>query len=358
MAYELDHSVWVYYFVWYGFPQSPDDDFGLAHWMNPREYTDKEGKVCKKDMRDPRNWIAPGKRDAAASHYPLLGCYKSDDENVILWHLEKIRQAGIDGLMVSWFGPNGPDGSIEPTEKVLRMLPPLAKEYDLHIGINFDGVPEPDVAVKRLKHIWEMWGENERFLDSEGRIMVYCWMWGMLGCAGIDRIKAQLEAAGTRFFLVGDAPFFKELIPEGEDPEALGERFDALGHFTCLPDEDMIAQHELARKLGKLSVGTVSPGIDISSCRVEGHRPVVLCPREDGKFYKNKWDLVAGQCDTDVVFIDSWNEWHEGAEIEPSREYGDLYLGATRYYAKLYRERRWNEFSNEELEQHLDLQIE
>jgi len=356
MAYELDHSVWVYYFVWYGSPESPEDDFGLGHWMHPREYTDQQGKVYKKEMRDPRNWVAPGKRDAAASHYPLLGCYKSEDEKVIRWHMGKIREAGIDGMLISWFGMLG--GRTEYTDTVLGMLPPLAKEYDLHLAINLDGDPDVNETPERLRYIWDKYGKNERFLDSEGRILAYTWRWGSMGVEGIDRVRSKLEQYGARFLLVGDAPFFKEIIQPGDTQEALGERFEALGHFTCLPDEDMIAQHELARKLGKLSVGTVSPGIDISSCRVEGHRPVVLCPREDGKFYKNKWDLVAGQCDTDVVFIDSWNEWHEGAEIEPSREYGDLYLGATRYYAKLYRERRWNEFSNEELEQHLDLQIE
>jgi len=35
----------------------------------------------------------------------------------------------------------------------------------------------------------------------------------------------------------------------------------------------------------------------------------------------------------DWVLITSWNEWHEGSEIEPSWEYGDLYIRLTGRYA-------------------------
>ena len=34
-------------------------------------------------------------------------------------------------------------------------------------------------------------------------------------------------------------------------------------------------------------------------------------------------------CGADWVLIDSFNQWEIGTEIEPSREYGDLYLKLT-----------------------------
>jgi hypothetical protein len=37
---------------------------------------------------------------------------------------------------------------------------------------------------------------------------------------------------------------------------------------------------------------------------------------------------VSGQCD--LVFVSSFNEWHESTSLEPSIEWGDLYLNLTR----------------------------
>ena len=36
----------------------------------------------------------------------------------------------------------------------------------------------------------------------------------------------------------------------------------------------------------------------------------------------------------DYVLITSWNEWHEGSEIEPSVEYGSLFLNATSVFSR------------------------
>jgi hypothetical protein len=55
--------------------------------------------------------------------------------------------------------------------------------------------------------------------------------------------------------------------------------------------------------------------------------------RWGGETYRVLWEeAVAAQ--PDYVLITSWNEWHEGSEIEPSVEYGSLLLDETREFAK------------------------
>ena len=39
-----------------------------------------------------------------------------------------------------------------------------------------------------------------------------------------------------------------------------------------------------------------------------------------------------------MVLLTSWNEWHEGTELEPSREYGFDYLTLTRQYAEIFKQ--------------------
>lgn len=56
--------------------------------------------------------------------------------------------------------------------------------------------------------------------------------------------------------------------------------------------------------------------------------PGLKTDRLDGAVYRVLWD-EAIKARPDWVLITSWNEWHEGSEIEPSWEDGDKYLQLT-----------------------------
>jgi hypothetical protein len=75
-------------------------------------------------------------------------------------------------------------------------------------------------------------------------------------------------------------------------------------------------------------VATVVPGFNNTAVQNESR----VIDRRDGSYYGLYW-LVAKACSPDGYAITSFNEWHEGTEIEPSREYGYQYLSLTRYNA-------------------------
>lgn len=52
--------------------------------------------------------------------------------------------------------------------------------------------------------------------------------------------------------------------------------------------------------------------------------------------YASYWDIVE-EIGPHSILITSWNEWHEGTEIEPSREYGFEYINATRRFIEEYK---------------------
>ena len=88
----------VYYYVWYV------EGLGNRHWNDTLEY----GFVKDK---------------------PVIGFYSSGSEDVIRWQLSLIRDAGIDVLFISWWGP----GSYE--DKVSRKVFSLLGEYGLKAAI-------------------------------------------------------------------------------------------------------------------------------------------------------------------------------------------------------------------------------
>jgi len=72
-------------------------------------------------------------------------------------------------------------------------------------------------------------------------------------------------------------------------------------------------------------VATVVPGFNNTAVQTDSH----VIDRRDGSYYSLYW-LVAKACFPDGYAITSFNEWHEGTEIEPSREYGHQYIYLTR----------------------------
>jgi hypothetical protein len=70
---------------------------------------------------------------------------------------------------------------------------------------------------------------------------------------------------------------------------------------------------------------TIISGYDDRKIRLPGK----YLDRGDGETYKAFWNdaLEAG---VEHVLVTSWNELHEGTEIEPTREYGFLFLHIAR----------------------------
>jgi hypothetical protein len=62
----------------------------------------------------------------------------------------------------------------------------------------------------------------------------------------------------------------------------------------------------------------------------------LLIEREGGETYTGYWDIVF-ELNAHTVLITSWNEWHEGTELEPSREHGFEYLNFTRNFVTQYK---------------------
>ena len=57
--------------------------------------------------------------------------------------------------------------------------------------------------------------------------------------------------------------------------------------------------------------------------------------RENGGFLRESFAGAAAS-GPNMILITSWNEWHEGSEIEPSAENGDRELQTTAEFARRF----------------------
>lgn len=104
-----------------------------------------------------------------------------------------------------------------------------------------------------------------------------------------------------------------------------------------------------ARKNGLLFVPSVGPGY--RDTQVRPWNAKTTRERKSGKYYKVAW-TTALQTSPPLISITSFNEWHEGTQIEPAvsktnkgyvyNDYSpgepDFYLNLTRQFVSQYRE--------------------
>nr|MDO8133816.1 glycoside hydrolase family 99-like domain-containing protein [Candidatus Njordarchaeum guaymaensis] len=77
---------------------------------------------------------------------------------------------------------------------------------------------------------------------------------------------------------------------------------------------------------------TVIPGVD---CTAIGQD--LFLDRKEGGLYAKYWK-AAIELEAHSVLITTWNEWHEGTEIEPSKVYGFDYINMTRRFIEEYKQ--------------------
>lgn len=85
----------------------------------------------------------------------------------------------------------------------------------------------------------------------------------------------------------------------------------------------------------EVHAATIAPGYDDTIIR----RPRLVVDRANGSYYMGAWEMVMVS-KPQWVLVTSWNEWHEGSEIEPGLEFGDLYLNLTALYYGLFESAR------------------
>jgi hypothetical protein len=95
-----------------------------------------------------------------------------------------------------------------------------------------------------------------------------------------------------------------------------------------------VASYNAAHHTQKIWAAGVLPGYN--DTRVPGRTGTYVVPRNDGATYHISWEAAMAS-NPDWITITTFNEWFEGAMIEPSVTYGNMYLNLTLQYDNEWR---------------------
>lgn len=295
-----------------------------------------------------RHWgqIDPQAQDIGrVAHYPLNGAYDSHDPLVVAAQMQWAQAAGLDGFVVSWWGQD----SFE--DRAVPLLLEQAQTHRLRIALYYEGWHTADhsvvdsiaEAVDDLLYILQTYGSHPAYLRKDGQpvIFIYNRAYEALSLADWNAILEQVNAEYPGGFLASmhTAPSDKESVALAGGAHKFNYAYALVEAGLESPQEigAFMAQEyagflEKTRRAGLWACLTVLPGWDDTQVR-DG----VIIERQDGAVYRAIWEAALA-LDPECILVTSWNEWHEGAEIEPSIEFGDQYLTLTNEYIEQWKQ--------------------
>jgi len=364
---KVPKMVFAFYHCWYGTPTGPSKKW--VHWnhqifdavtpqqkrifekmadlrrkFNKEELSEKEFwekiKILQEESKgiipihDPEKIIGPNRRDIGAANYPLIGPYDSTDPELLKYHIKLAEEAGIDVLAFNWW--NGAENSI--TDLSLKTFCDVSEEINSNVKATalidgycwYGGYPLKR-SIEMFSYFLETYKDRKSFLHLDGLPVVMFYQAGVYSPAQWREIRLALRKKGLDgIFLCGDC-FEDRFAPV----------FEGIEYYSPLSIRPFF-EHNLRKGYAKsakvckdndLIMGlAVMPGYDDRQVRFPG----TVVARRGSECYDMTW-RVAMEQNPNWIMICSWNEWHEGSEIEPSVEYGDFYLKLTRQYANKFK---------------------
>lgn len=297
-------QVLAFYYGWYG---NPTVSGRWVHW----EKVDEAKKTI-----------------GSSSHYPSLGAYDSHDPKLVEQHCKWAKEAGITGFIATWWG----QGDFH--DKGLPLLLDTAQKHGLAVTVYFETVHR-DGALKDVMYLLEHYAKHPAWLKVNGKpvLFVYGRAVGEIKPEGWLEVisEANKQYPGGAVF-IGDqiskkaARIFDGIHtynPTGSTAHKSVEEIRVWAHANY-------PKWVATAGPNRIACVTVIPGYDDTTQGRPLPRPITEW--HNGRTYETLWEEAIA-ANPDWVLITTWNEWHEGSEIEPSVENGDRALKATPGFA-------------------------
>ncbi len=300
-----NYDIHAFYYPWYGNPQT--DNF-YYHWSHQQ--------FVKKG--EPKNY--PGGDDIGANFYPQLGCYSSNSDDDLKVHMQMLRRAQVGVICSSWWGKDS------YTDKAVPRLLDMAAHHDVKVCFHIEPFPGRDAQTTRdaIVYIVDKYGSHPAFYrygKDNPRPMFYVYD-SYLTQAGQWKTILSPDGGQTIRNTKYDSVVIGLWVKEHEQAFMTEGHFDGYYSYFATDGftygstiENWANLAEWARQNNKLFIPSVGPGyIDL---RIRPWNNVNSRERGDGTYYDREF-AAAIAVRPQIVSITSFNEWHEGTQIEPA----------------------------------------
>lgn len=274
--------------------------------------------------------------DALTTHPSRMDgfSYKS-----VAWHKQQLRdmvEAGIDVLLpVFWGAPSEQDPNAL-FHWSYEGIPPLVQAREELLA---EGIDPPRIGLfydtSTLLH--NEWHHHVDLTTDDGRE----WFYGTIrDFFSMVPPKHWAMIDGRPIVVLYAAAFAKDYDQSVIDYTKAQFAREFSGRIPYIAAEvswRVEADNKVAwgGALGLKNPGIASLGPGYDHTAVLGRKPLIV-ERRDGEFYAEQWQEFLKQ-PSNIVAIETWNEFHEGTDIAESREYGRQYINLTRKFVDQFK---------------------
>ncbi len=256
--------------------------------------------------------------EIASEFYPLIGAYDSGDPHVIEYHLLLMKLAGIDGVIVDWYGVQ-PFRDYPILHRNTQRLVEQVERLGMKLVICYeDQTISALVSASRL-------AANEKVAHAAREIQWLAENWFGLNCyVRLDDRPVLLSFGNAGLSsdewtqclerLKSPVAYFSEHVP----------RQAASGAFDWPIPEQGISQIERFNNLSRNwpdAIPVAFPRFIDIYAKAQVNDGYTRIEDDGGMTFQSTIDH-AFAANSRLIQIATWNDWGEGTQIEPSKEFG------------------------------------
>ncbi|MEP4133029.1 MAG: hypothetical protein ABJL71_00320, partial [Cyclobacteriaceae bacterium] len=264
---------------------------------------------------------------------PSIGFYSSQSWSAHLYHILLSSSCGVDGMVVN-IRNEYDETSLAQIKSSIARITDVDASFDYKLGISYTdaGKDQTQVESELTDLKTDIITGNTNYLQKDGEPVVFWWNGGSLSSAQLrtavsnvftsespvilrNEIDLSLTSGGT---INSFYPWVQGFASDGTN---WGEGYLDWFYGT--------SADKVANSITGFVSAAVYPGFDDRQVSWGQNRWI---DRSSGTIYNNTWSKVnnfAGSSPIEWVFLQTWNGFNEGTEIEPTLEYGFDYVTST-----------------------------
>jgi len=292
----------------------------LAHympWYEAKPFSQKWGWHWTMNHFDPEQ-RKEGRRLVASNYYPLIGPYDSGDPDVLECHLLMMKIAGIDGVIVDWYGltdyrdyallHRNTTRLLQQCEKLQMSFVICYEDQTLPALVKASRLTESSMvthAVEEINWLSRYWFKSSSYVRLRDRPVLLSF--------GHDGLTPQQWSHCVKLLDKPIAYYSQDTMRPG-----------AAGGFNWPSPHQGLDQYnrflEMAKKWPSL-IPVAFPRFDDVYQRAGVGDSFPRIHDQAGQVLKRTLKLCMNT-KAPIVQIATWNDWGEGTQIEPSLEHG------------------------------------